>query len=68
MQSKTFEGVKKMKEKSFRKNLKGMGYRLHRHGDTFDLIDIKGDSLIMEDASLSDIAEHVFRTHFMAAW
>lgn len=55
-----------MTERTYRKALKEFGYRLHKHGDKYDLIDLKGNFLVLGDSSIEDIAEHVMQIHFPA--
>ena len=55
-----------MTKQSFRRNLRAMGYRLHKHGDLYDLIDIKGNFLILGNSTIEDIAEHIMQLHFPA--
>ena len=57
-----------MTEKSFRRSIAPLGYSLHKHrgADLFDLIDLKGNFLVLGDATLEQIAEHVAALHFPA--
>lgn len=53
-----------MTERTYRKALKELGYRLHKHGEKYDLIDLKGNFLVLGDSTIEDIAEHVMQIHF----
>lgn len=53
-------------ERTFRRTLKELGYRLHKHGDLYDLIDTSKNFLVVGDTSLEQIAAHVADLHFPA--
>lgn len=55
-----------MTEKAFRRNLKLLGYRIHKRGDLYDLIDIPKNFLVLGGATLDQVAEHIAALHFPA--
>ena len=54
-----------MTARTFRRSIAPLGYRLHKHrgADLFDLIDLKGNFLVLGDVTLEQIAAHVVAIH-----
>lgn len=53
-----------MSERTFRQTVKGLGYRLRKHGDKYDLIETNTGEVKVKDSTLEDMAEWVAYTHF----
>ena len=51
-------------EHTFRRALRELGYRIRRHGNAFDLIDLHGEYIVLEDSTIENIAEYIAYTHF----
>ncbi len=50
-----------MTERSFRRAIAALGYRLHKHGAAYDLIDLRQNALIASGLSLAEAAEWIAR-------
>jgi len=48
-----------MTERTFRRSIAALGYRLHKHGDVYDLISAQENALVASDLSLEEAAERI---------